>query len=179
MFVYSFRASTLKFFGVIALSVAVLIVLVALVPNAVTTTTPTGEGMKQSSNVITQTGVVEAAKEIKYTGIKTNEDRIAFLSQFGWEVGSDALESEEVVIPAEFDQVLLSYNELQKQQGLDLTKYRRKTVMRYTYLVSNYPDYRGTVYANLLIYRNRVIGGDICSAEVTEGFVHGFSPKTN
>ena len=39
--------------------------------------------------------------------------------------------------------------------------------------MTNYPDYEGTVYANVLVYRNRVIGGDICSADVS-GFVHGF-----
>ena len=45
--------------------------------------------------------------------------------------------------------------------------------MRYTYEVTNYPDAQGTVYANILIYRNKVIGGDVCSADVT-GFIHGF-----
>ena len=45
--------------------------------------------------------------------------------------------------------------------------------MRYTYEVTNYEGAEGTVYANILVYRNRVIGGDICSADVT-GFIHGF-----
>ena len=45
--------------------------------------------------------------------------------------------------------------------------------MRYTFTVTNYPSYEETVYANVLVYRNRVIGGDICSADVS-GFVHGF-----
>ena len=43
-----------------------------------------------------------------------------------------------------------------------------------TFVVTNYPDYEGTVYANVLVYRNRVIGGDVCSADVT-GFVVGFN----
>jgi hypothetical protein len=32
------------------------------------------------------------------------------------------------------------------------------------------------VLANVLVYRNRVIGGDVCSADVT-GFVVGFDGK--
>ena len=48
--------------------------------------------------------------------------------------------------------------------------------MRYTYEVTNYEDYDGVVYANLIVYRGRVIGGDICSADVT-GFIHGFERK--
>jgi hypothetical protein len=69
--------------------------------------------------------------------------------------------------------VFTGYNEIQKRQGLDLSKYKKKNVMRYTYEVKNYKDYDGTVYANIIVYRNKVIGGDICSADVT-GFIHGF-----
>ena len=56
---------------------------------------------------------------------------------------------------------------------LDLSKYKGKTVQRYTYEITNYPDYSGTVYANIIIYKSRVIGGDICSSDV-EGFIQGF-----
>ena len=59
---------------------------------------------------------------------------------------------------------------------LDLSKYKKKNVMRYTYEVTNYEGANGTVYANILVYRNRVIGGDICSADM-KGFIHGFEKK--
>ena len=49
----------------------------------------------------------------------------------------------------------------------------RVLVYNNTYVVTNYEGYSGLVYANLLIYRNRVIGGDVCSAD-TSGFIHGF-----
>ena len=107
------------------------------------------------------------------SGIRSNEDRIAFLAQFGWTVEGEPLESTTVTVPQEFDKVFAAYNELQRAQGLDLTHYSGKTVERYTYKVTNYEGHEGTVLANLLISRGRVIGGDICSAE-HEGFVHGF-----
>jgi len=159
MFVYSVKASSIRFFGIITVSVLALISIAALIP--------TYEPVTAVSSVNGET--------VKYDKIKTNEDRIAFLAQFGWEVKSEPEEETTVTIPAEFDKVFLGYNELQKRQGLNLSKYRRKEVTRCTYAVTNYPGYDGTVYANLLIYRNKIIGGDICSAD-SSGFIHGFSP---
>ena len=153
MFIYTLRASTIKFFAVICVSLAAIITLIAFVPTY-------GDDIAVSQN-----------GEISYTGIKTNDDRIGFLSQFGWEVKSEPVRSEEVIIPAEFDQVYTGYNEIQKKQGLDLSEYKKKKVEKYTYEVTNYEGEDGKVYATLLIYRNRVIGGDICSADVT-GFIH-------
>ncbi|MBE6596299.1 MAG: DUF4830 domain-containing protein [Ruminococcaceae bacterium] len=158
MFIYSLRASTIKFFAVICVALVALITLIAFVPD-------------YGDSVVDQTVSKDAS--ISYDKIKTNEDRIEFLSQFGWEVKAEAVTASEVTIPNEFDKVFTGYNEIQKRQGLDLSKYKKKNVMRYTYEITNYNGYDGTVYANLIIYRNRVIGGDICSADVT-GFIHGF-----
>ena len=155
MFVYSLRASTLKFFGIICVAMAALITLIVFIP------------------VYDGTDDVSASAELNFSKIKTEEDRVAFLKQFGWEVTGAAVEVKETKIPKEFDKVFTTYNELQKRQSLDLAKYKGKAVTRYTYEISNYPDYDGTVYANLIIYKNRVVGGDICTADV-EGFIHGF-----
>lgn len=156
MFIYSVRASTLKFLAVICVSLVAIITLIAFVPAY-------GEGSVAASK----------DEEITYTGVKTNEDRIAFLSQFGWEVKAEPVEECEVTIPSEFDKIFTGYNEIQKRQGLDLSDYKKKKVVRYTYEVTNYKGAEGTVYANVIVYRNRVIGGDVCSADVT-GFIHGF-----
>ena len=158
MFVYSMRAGTIRFFGVVLAALAVLVALIAFVPVL---------------EPVSAEAVVEVEK-INYDKIRTNEDRIAFLAQFGWEVEQEPEEETTVAIPAEFDKVLGAYNELQKNQGLDLSKYASRTVERYTYRVTNYEGYEGEVLANVLIFRGRVIGGDICSAEQT-GFLHGFS----
>ena len=96
-----------------------------------------------------------------------------FLGQFGWTVDGSRIECEEVTLPEEFDKIFAAYNELQREQGLDLSKYKKKKVTRYTCTVTNYDGYEGKVYANVLVYRNKVVGGDICSADV-EGFIHGF-----
>ena len=157
MFVYSMRASTLKFFGVTTLAVVALVTLLVFIPTAETAV---------------PSGVLEVAESVKFDKIKTSEDRIEFLRQFGWEVDGVPVEEAEVTIPEEFDKVYRSYNELQKKQGFDLSKYHKKDAMRYTYRITNYPDYDGDVFANFIVYRGRVIGGDVCSADAN-GFIHG------
>lgn len=158
MFIYSLRAGTLKFFGIIGVALAALIVLIAFVP---------GEQAELSA---AQTGETVS---YRYDKVKTHEDRLEFLRQFGWEVRPEPLEQTEVVIPGEFDKVYAGYNEIQRNQGLDLGRYKNKAVTRYTYEVTNYPDYEGRVLVNVLVYRNRVIGGDVCTADLN-GFIHGF-----
>lgn len=120
--------------------------------------------------------ISEVAKnsEIRFDKIKTEEDRVNFLSQFGYTVDASPVESIEVTIPKDFDKVFAAYNELQKGEGLDLGRYKGKTVMRYTYKVTNYNGYSDTVYANLLVYKNKIVGADICSADPS-GFAHGLS----
>ncbi len=157
MFVYSMRAGTLRFFAVILVALLALVSLIVFVPEL-------------------QPASAEAGKEetLNFDKIRSNEDRIAFLAQFGWQVDPTPTEETTVTIPREFDKVFAAYNELQRGQGLDLSQYSAKTVERYTYRVTNYEGFAGTVQANLLIYRGRVIGGDICSAD-TNGFLHGFA----
>ena len=162
MFIYSFRASTLKFLGIISVTLVALIAIIAFVPVY-------AEGIS-SSNSTAATG---GGTEIVYDGVKSSADAVNFLSQFGWTVDGDNAKSAKVTIPESFDKVFASYNEIQKEQGLDLSKYKKKELTRYTFEVTNYADFEGTVYANVLVYRNRVVGGDICSADVS-GFVHGF-----
>lgn len=155
MFIYSLKASTIKFFAVVCVALATLITLIAFIPVAAV-----GDF------------AVSAGADINYGGIKTNDDRIEFLGQFGWQVKPEAIECIEVTVPSEFDKIFTAYNEIQRAQGLDLTKYKKKNVTRYTYEITNYDGYDGVVYANIIVYRNRVIAGDVCSADV-KGFMHG------
>ncbi len=161
MFVCTVRANTLKFFSVIAASILVLCAIVIAIPEYAPVSTK---------------AVMAEAEKYTYDKVKSADDARKFLAQFGWETDSAPLEELKIRIPAEFDKVMNSYNDLQLNQGLDLSKYRGKEVTRYTFQVTNYPDYKVTVMANVIIYKNRVIGGDLCSSDVT-GFIHGFEQK--
>lgn len=110
----------------------------------------------------------------KYSVSATNNnERIEFLSQFGWKVEPEPIEICNIRIPSTFNSVYENYNSIQKEQGLDLVDYMGKNCERYTYKVLNYPNCSGAVYADLLIYNGIVIGGDVCSEELG-GFMHSF-----
>ena len=160
MFIYSVKASSIKLIALVLLSLTVVATLLILIPSYDATAVFADDG------------------SVVYTGAKSNEGRIDFLKKFGWEVDATPVEEVQVTIPSEFDSVFIGYNELQKLQGLDLSRYKRKTVTRYTYVITNYPEYEGKVFANVLIYRDKVIGGDICT-EAKDGFIHGFSKNTH
>ena len=96
--------------------------------------------------------------------IKTNDDRVAYLGSFGWEVCEEPKQTQEGRIPTEPSEVFERYNDLQISQGFDLHEYSGKSVKRYVYEITNYPNSEDTYYATLLIYKNAVIGGDVCSS---------------
>lgn len=153
MFVFSVHKRQIKM-AILILCIAVVAVAFAVVSN---------QGVK-------------AAKEAQLNvRAGTAEERIAYLSQFGWSVAPDPIEVSEVIIPETFDETYTQYNELQKSQGFDLSVYAAKRVKRWIYRVTDYPGYENQtcIQATLLIYDGQVIGGDICSTEI-DGFMHGF-----
>ena len=160
MFVRSIRMSTVKLMSITALTVLAITTLIFLIPSY---DSPAAEA-----------GEVDRMTEVRFDKIRTEDDRVNFLAQFGYTVDAEPIECVEVTIPKDFDKVFAAYNELQKGEGLDLGRYKGKTVMRYTYKVTNYEGYTSPVYANLLVYKSKVIGGDICSADPA-GFAHGLT----
>ncbi len=117
---------------------------------------------------------VTVSAEVK--NIKTNDDRLAYLSGLGWQVSPQPIATEELLIPEEFDDSYQSYLALQSGQGFDLTQYRGKRVKRYTYQLTNYPAQTEPVQISLLIYKNRVVGGQIQSS--SGSFLHGLTLPT-
>ena len=117
------------------------------------------------------TRAVTASAEVKH--IRTNDDRLAYLGGLGWQVSLQPIATEELLIPKQFDDSYDSYLKLQKDQGFDLTQYCGKRIKRYTYQLTNYPDQDEPVQIALLIYKNRVIGGQIQSA--SGSLLHGLT----
>ncbi len=108
MFVYSVNRRQLKFLGVVLCLLAMGIILAFLTKDSISAA-KTGELSLKAS---------------------TAEERIAFLSQYGWSVEEEPLEVKEIIIPAEFDDVYEKYNAIQKEQGFDLTAYCSKRVKK-------------------------------------------------
>ena len=102
-----------------------------------------------------------------------NDGRVQFLKDFGWEVVTSPTQTGQVKIPEETTEVFDRYNNLQKSQGYDLSTYAGKNVMRYVYEVRNYPGATQPVYATLLVYKDKVIGGDVTDT-AAKGHIRGF-----
>ena len=100
-------------------------------------------------------------ESLKERNGETNEERAAFLSQCGWQVNAEPIQTQSVKIPEEDSEVFRRYNELQQSQGFDLTEYAGKTAMRYVYEVLNYPDADGPVYATIFVLDGKIVGGDV------------------
>ena len=104
---------------------------------------------------------------------ETNEERLSFLASWGWQAEEEPLEMREVLIPAEFDDVYLRYNEVQIAQGMDLRPFAGRTCSQWVYRVMNHPSGQ-EVRASLLVLDGHIVGGDLSTAELG-GFLTGFS----
>ena len=105
--------------------------------------------------------------------VKSTEDHIAFLNAYGYNVNNKPIQIQEVIIPSDFGTEYEKYNDFQKLSGFDLAKYKNTRVKQYTYKVIDYQNSDEEVVANLLVYNNKVIGGDVSSTTLG-GFSHGF-----
>ena len=109
--------------------------------------------------------------------VSTNDERVKYLTDLGWEVTTSPAETSQVRIPQEQSEVFDRYNALQKSQGYDLSAYAGKNVMRYVYKVENFPGATEPVYATLLIYKNQIIGGDITDT-AAKGMIQSLKKPT-
>ena len=91
------------------------------------------------------------------------QEQIDFLGNFGLE--ADRLVSaDNITIPSEFNSVYDDYNELQRQIGLDLSRYKGENAEKYVYALKG----ENADFAVILVKNNRVIGGHLTSGEFGE-----------
>lgn len=117
-------------------------------------------------------GAASVAEVVSPKGVRTEEDRLAYLGAYGWLVKEEPLAVEELLIPEEMGEEYTDYLELQSQQGFDLQKYAGKRVKRYTYEILNYPTGETGIQVSLLMYRSTVVGAEVLSPAL-DGFIHG------
>lgn len=104
--------------------------------------------------------------------VSTLEGRQAFLLDLGWEIDTQSEDMRTVQLPDTLDGMLVEYNEMQLEQGYDLSRHLGEQCQQYSYVVTNYPDNGQTVLATLYVQGRRVIAGDIHSTALN-GFLHG------
>lgn len=159
MFVWTLKMSKREIIIFISgLAAFVAIVCLLLMP---------GDNARTSAELTPSERTVEAANAA---------ERAAFIRQFGWDIAADPAAVKEIIIPPEFDDLYIAYNELQKAQGFDLEPLRGEKVTLWTYAVLNYPGQEKGVVANILIKGGKVVGGDVSSTAL-DGFMVGFDPN--
>ena len=91
----------------------------------------------------------------------TDADRAAFLTAYGWEIDTKAIETLDLVLPLDLAKEWAEYTAIQDAQGLPFAQYGGQAVRRYTYAVTNYPGSPQGVQVNLYQCGEDIIGGDV------------------
>lgn len=153
MKVMTFKMSPKTVFGLILVVTGVVVVLLTFVSNH----------LSDSKSATAQVSCSSAAEGEKY------------LNSLGWETGESSEKT--ITVPAQWNDVYINYNELQTDQGYDLTPYKGQNVTLYTYEITNYEGYTEGVVADLLVCNGKVIGGDICNTSAENGFMTGLEKR--
>ena len=100
-------------------------------------------------------------KETEVITAATNEERVAYLEALGWQVEPQPIETLDLQLPEKLEGEWDAYAKLQKGQGLPFSEFAGQAVKRYTYSVTNYPEIPQGVQANLYLWGDQIIGGDV------------------
>ena len=100
-------------------------------------------------------------KETEVITAATNEERVAYLQALGWQVEPQPIETLDLQLPEKLEGEWDAYAKLQKGQGLPFSEFAGQAVKRYTYTVTNYPEIPQGVQANLYLWGDQNIGGDV------------------
>lgn len=154
MFVFSFKASSFKIIGIVCVCIIAAVAVISFLPEA-------GSALNVNK--------LDISKELSKIDVNNDSGRAEYLSTLGYGVEKKPVSETRETLPKVFDAVTERYNELQRAQGFDLTKYSGKNVTGYTYKVSSFPDGTKTgddeYLATIIVYRNKVIAADLCCME--------------
>ncbi len=117
-----------------------------------------------------------AAAEIEGPVGDTKKARIEYLKSLGYTPDESYAETQkQVEIPFVFSDVYEGYNAMQKKAGFDLSRHSGKKPTLYT-LKLKYEG-RDDVFCNLLVFKGKIIGGDITATDVETGFMYPLVKK--
>lgn len=100
-----------------------------------------------------------------FENLETLSDRVRCAESLGWQVDSGSETKRKLYLDKTPTTDFLEYNSFQKMCGCDLTPYMGKGVDVYTYRILNFPSENPVnAFLNIIIYKNKMIGGD-CTVE--------------
>ena len=150
MFVYSFKASSVKMILTVCICILAVVAAIILLPDA-----------GSSLNV----NKIEGMKKLEKIDAGKEAGRLEYFAALGYSVSEKPVSSCEEKLPKTLDAVTEKYNALQRSQGFDLSRYAGKKLNSYTYEIVSFPDgqtaAKGECLATLIVYKKEVVGADI------------------
>ena len=106
---------------------------------------------------------------------KINRSNIEYISSFNWRVVEKPCDIAYLTVPNEFDTVFSAYNDIVKEAGFDLSRYKGAHITRYSYTVVNHRDSdSGLIRINIFVHKGKIISADISSL-AKDGFIRPLS----
>lgn len=99
------------------------------------------------------------------------EDRVGFFYKYNWNIDPDSEIHSDVMIPEIFDETYRQYNQLQLEQGFDLTPYAGRRVSKFSYRFRSFGDLSKPDSINATLY---VCDGKIIAADIYDSSINGF-----
>ncbi len=110
--------------------------------------------------------------------LHTLSDRVRCAESLGWQVDEKSETTKKLYLDKTPTPDFSEYNDIQKMCGFDLLPYLGKGVTVYTYRILNFPtDEPVNAFLNIIIYKNKMIGGDCTVDEYDDLYLPVKLPK--
>ena len=90
--------------------------------------------------------------------IETAQDIQTWFTGYGIEVDGASITADKVKIPRKWDDSFSAFNEVVAQSGLDLSRYKGKTVEKWQALIPSASNGQESCYGVLLVYKKKPVG---------------------
>lgn len=90
--------------------------------------------------------------------IESAQDIQTWFTGYGLDVDAASITADKVKIPRKWDDSFSAFNSVVQQSGMDLTRYKGKTVEKWTALIPAASHGDASSYGVLLVYRKKAVG---------------------
>lgn len=123
---------------------------------------------------------VEFQEVSNFDNLHALSDRVRCAESLGWQVDEKSETTKKLYLDKTPTTDFLKYNDVQKMCGFDLLPYLGKGVTVYTYRILNFPSETSVnAFLNIIIYKNKMIGGDCTVEEYDDLYLPVKLPKTD
>ena len=109
--------------------------------------------------------------------IESAQDIQTWFTGYGLDVDGTSITADKVKIPRKWDDSFSAFNGVVQQSGMDLTRYKGKTVEKWTALIPAASSGETSRYGVLLVFRKKVVGAYLL--ERPSGAVAGMQDLQN